>query len=117
MFFDSWIHERDVLLPLGISPPVEGAEALPVLAYSFAVVGTLVKEPTDAIVAGMRVVTGEPPARATPVAAEADPKAPEIIDALLGRGNVTEALAEVDPEVAKRFGTLARIFNPDPSSA
>jgi uncharacterized protein (TIGR03083 family) len=117
VFFDSWIHERDVLLPLGISPPVEAAEALPVLAYSFAVVGTLIKEPTDAVVAGLRVRAGEPPARVTPVAAQADPNAAEIIDGLLGRGTITEALADADPDVVKRFGALARIFNPDASSA
>ncbi len=116
VFFDSWIHERDVLLPLGISPPVEDAEALPVLAYSFAVVGTLIKEPTDAVVAGVHVVAGEPPARATPVAAGADPKAAEIIDALLGRGSVAEVFAEADPDVAQRFGKLARNFSPDTSS-
>jgi uncharacterized protein (TIGR03083 family) len=112
VFFDSWIHERDVLLPLGLSVPVEASEALPVLAYSFAVVGTLIKEPTDVLVAGVRVVTGEPPSRATPVAENVDPNAANIIDALLGRGSVEEALAGTDPVVVNRLGSLARIFNP-----
>jgi uncharacterized protein (TIGR03083 family) len=112
IFFDSWIHERDVLLPLGISPPVEESEALPVLAYSFAIVGTLIKEPTDAIVAGVRVVTGDRPSRATPVASGVSGEAAMIIDALLGRGSVEEALDGNDADVVHRFGVLARIFNP-----
>ena len=116
VFFDSWIHERDVLLPLGISPPVEDSEATPVLAYSLAVVGTLIEEPTDAIVAGVHIVAGDPPTRATPVSEGADPKAAEIIDALLGRGRVADALEGVDPDVAQRLGALARIFRPDQPS-
>jgi uncharacterized protein (TIGR03083 family) len=112
VFFDSWIHERDVLLPLGESVPVEESEALPVLAYSFAIVGTLMKEPTDAVIAGVRVVTGLPPAKATPVAPGVDPNAATIIDALLGRGSIEEALADTDPVIVNRFGTLARIFSP-----
>lgn len=112
VFFDSWIHERDVLLPLGVSVPVESSEALPVLAYSFAIVGTLIKEPTDVVVAGVRVVTGEPPSRATPVAGDVDPSAANVIDALLGRGRVAEALTDTDPEIVDRLGSLARIFNP-----
>ncbi len=112
VFFDSWIHERDVLLPLGVPVPVEESEALPVLAYSFAIVGTLIKEPTDVVVAGMRVVAGKPPAKATPVAPGVDAEAPAIIDALLGRGSVDAALAGFDPVIVKRFGALARIFSP-----
>jgi uncharacterized protein (TIGR03083 family) len=112
VFFDSWIHERDVLLPLGVTPPVEESEALPVLTYSIAIVGTLIKEPTDVVVAGVRVVSGEGPARATPVAPGVDPNAARIIDALLGRGSVEEALAGNDPDIVHRFGSLARIFSP-----
>jgi uncharacterized protein (TIGR03083 family) len=112
VFFDSWIHERDVLQPLGVSSPVEEAEALPVLAYSFAIVGTLITEPTDVVVAGIRVITGELPARATPVAPGVDGDAARIVDALLGRGRVEDALAGNDPDVVRRFTTLARIFSP-----
>lgn len=115
VFFDSWIHERDVLLPLGVSPPVEDAEAVPVLAYSLAIVGTLIDEPTDAVIAGVHLRAGDPPSRATPVGVHADPRAPELVDALLGRGTVGDALDGVDTEVADRLGTLARIFNPDAS--
>jgi uncharacterized protein (TIGR03083 family) len=113
VFFDSWIHERDVLLSLGLSVPVEEAEVLPVLAYAFAIVGTLIQEPTDAVIAGVRVVTGEPPVKATPVAARADSDAASIIDALLGRGSIEDALAGTgtDAVTVGRFGILAEIFN------
>ncbi len=111
VFFDSWIHERDVLLPLGIAVPVEPSEALPVLAYSFAIVGTLITDPTDVVLAGVRVVTGDGPSRATPVSSGLDAQAAEVIDALLGRGALDEPLAGNDPEVVRRFGSLARIFN------
>jgi uncharacterized protein (TIGR03083 family) len=111
VFFDSWIHERDVLLPLGLPVPVEESETLPVLAYSFAIVGTLIKEPTDVLVAGVRVVIDEPPVKATPVAMTPHRDAASIIDALLGRGDVEDALTGTDPVIVNRFGALARIFN------
>jgi uncharacterized protein (TIGR03083 family) len=114
VFFDSWIHERDVLLPLGISPPVEPTEALPVLAYSFAIVGTMITEPTDAVLAGIHVVAGTEgsASRATPTADTVDGNAADIIDALLGRGNVEEVLPGSDPDAVRKLGALARIFNP-----
>lgn len=112
VFFDSWIHERDVFVPLGLSVPVEESEALPVLAYSFAIVGTLIKEPTDVVVAGVRIVIGDPPVKATPVGTGAGHNVASIIDALLGRGSVEETLADTDPVIVNRFGALARIFSP-----
>jgi hypothetical protein len=72
----------------------------------------LIKAPIDAVVAGVRVVTGDAPARATPVASGVEGNAASIIDALLGRGSVEEALAGSDPDIVHRFGSLARIFNP-----
>jgi uncharacterized protein (TIGR03083 family) len=114
VFFDSWIHERDVLLPLGITPPVEDDEATAVLAYSFAIVGTLIKEPTDATLSGVHIVAGNEgsPSRATPLSAVVGTNAPDVIDALLGRGNIEQALAGSDPDVVRRFAALARIFSP-----
>jgi uncharacterized protein (TIGR03083 family) len=112
VFFDSWIHERDVLLPLDVPVPVDESETLPVLVYTLAVVGTLIGEATDVTVAGVHVVAGSPPATATPVTDGVDADAAIIIDALLGRGSVEDALAGSDPEIVDRFGTLARIFSP-----
>lgn len=111
VFYDSWVHERDALLPLGRDVPVDADESQPVLAYSPAIVGTLIPEPTDTVIAGVRLVTGEGPVTATPLSAAADqPETGVIIDALSGRGSVEQALADSDPVVVRRLGGLARIF-------
>jgi hypothetical protein len=112
VFYDSWLHERDALLPLGIGVAAEPDEALPVLAYSLALVGTLVREPTDAVIAGVRVVTGEAPVVATPVTSltEGHEDRGAIIDALSGRGSLEGALAGTDAEIVHRLGGLARLF-------
>ncbi len=110
VFFDSWLHERDALLPLGVSPPVAPDEAEPILAYSLAIVGTLITEPTDVVIAGVRLVTGEEPSRATPIASDVAADVPTIIDALLGRGSVEAALQGTDPDVVRRLSVLASLF-------
>jgi uncharacterized protein (TIGR03083 family) len=112
IFYDSWVHERDVLLPLGVVAPIETDEAVPVLAYSLALVGTLVREPIDTVIADVHLRTGEGPAIATPATAVADTDADAgaIIDALSGRGAVEDALPGTDPDVVHRLGVLARIF-------
>lgn len=107
--YDSWVHERDALLPLGLEVPVSDDESLPVLAYSLAIAGTLVGKPTDTVVAGVRLVTGDGPATATPVAG-VEPDAAVIIDALSGRGSVDQALAGFEADLVHRLGALARLF-------
>jgi len=114
VFYDSWVHERDALVPLGATIPVVGDEAMSVLAYSLAVAGTLITEPTDTTIAGVHLVTGEGPPIATPVTtgAETDDDVASIIDALSGRGIVEDALAGTDPDVIHRVGALARFLRP-----
>jgi uncharacterized protein (TIGR03083 family) len=114
VFYDSWVHERDALLPLGAAIPVVADEAVPILAYSLAVAGTLIKEPTDTFIAGVHLMTGEGPAIATPVTtgADTDGDVASIIDALSGRGIVEDALAGTDPDVVHRVGALARWLQP-----
>lgn len=111
VFFDSWIHERDVFAPLGRTTPVQADEAIPVLAYSLAAVGTFVSEPTDVVIGGVRIRTGVQPVVATPVTTDAEPSVGPIIDALLGRGLLDEALPDEGPAIVDRFGALARLFN------
>jgi hypothetical protein len=112
IFYDSWVHERDALLPLGEAIPVVADEAVPVLAYSLAVAGALITEPTDASVAGVQLITGEGPPIATPVTPGTDtdtvPDMATVIDALSGRGTVEDALGGTDPDVVHRLGVLAR---------
>ena len=116
VFYDSWVHERDALLPLGVSIPVVADEAVPVLAYSLAVAGTLIHEPTDAVVAGVHLVTGERPPVAAPVTLDTDTDTDDddgtatIIDALSGRGVLGNALAGTEPGVVHRLGALARML-------
>ena len=110
IFYDSWVHERDALLPLGAAIPLVADEAVPVLAYSLAVAGTMITEPTDAVVAGVQLVTGEPPPVVTPSTSGADTDMATIIDALSGRGMVEDALPGTDPDVAHSLGALARML-------
>ena len=113
VFYDSWLHERDVLLPLGETPPVDLEEATPVLAYSLALVGWLITEPTEVVIGGVHVSAGSPPVVARPMAPFADADAGAIIDALSGRGSLTDALRGVDADVLDRFAALARLFGVD----
>jgi uncharacterized protein (TIGR03083 family) len=111
VFYDSWVHERDVLLPLGVDVPVEADESLPVLSYSLALVGVFIPEPTDTVVAGVSLVTGDGPATVTPHSGAAtDAETAAIIDALSGRGSVEEALAGWDADTVHRLGALSRFF-------
>jgi hypothetical protein len=111
MFYDSWVHWRDVLLPLGREAPASSDDTVPMLTYSLAIVGRLMDRPIDAAVAGVRLLTGEGPVVATPVA-DADPATQAVVvDALCGRGPLEEALPDEDPELVHRLGVLARIFN------
>jgi hypothetical protein len=113
VFYESWVHERDALLPLGVSIPVVAHEAVPVLAYSLAVAGTLIDEPTDAVIAGVHLVTGERPPIAAPVTPDAntDDGTATIIDALSGRGALGSTLAGTDPDVVHRLSGLARMLH------
>jgi uncharacterized protein (TIGR03083 family) len=110
VFYDSWVHERDALLPVGVVPPVFDDEATPVLAYSLALTGTFGREELDTVVSGVRLIAGRQPVVAEPVGS-LDSCAAEVIDAVNGRARVEDALAGTDPEVLRRLGALARFFH------
>jgi hypothetical protein len=112
VFYDSWVHERDVLLPLGMEAAVDPDEAVPVLTYSLAIVGILISEQIDTVIASVRLVTGNPPVMATPTTSDADRDSALLIDALSGRGSVEDALPGTDPFVVRHLGALARLFQP-----
>jgi uncharacterized protein (TIGR03083 family) len=110
VFYDSWVHERDVLVPVGIEPLVDPREASTVLAYSLALAGRFISEPTDAVVGGVRLVIDEDKSSVT-VASDVDPvEAATLIDALSGRGDLEAAVRDIEPAVAERLGSLARFF-------
>ncbi len=108
IFYDSWVHERDVFVPLGVEPPLEPDEATAVLVYSLGLVGARITEPTDVTICGVRLVTGDGPAVVTPVDAVGDCAA--VIDALSGRGRLEDALPDEQPSVIETLGWLARLF-------
>ncbi len=112
VLWDSWMHERDALLPIGATPPVEADELVPVLAYSLALVGTLVGEPVDVKVAGFRLVTGDGNPCVTPSNAgvRCDAETAAVVDALAGRGRLEDALSQAQPDVMSRLDALARYF-------
>ena len=121
VLYDSWVHERDVLLPLGRDVPVEADEVDAVLAYSLALVPIVSRVtgnagPLDAVVCGFRVTAGEGPVTVAPAASERrngvpvlTGDAPVVVDGLSGRGSLDGVLAG-DPDVTHRLGELARFF-------
>ena len=113
VFFDSWVHERDALLPLGRSVPVEPEETAPVLTWAVSLVGHVGTDPLDAEVGGVHVVRRDGVVSTTTTVNGAHDVA-AIIDAVSGRGSVDEALAGCDPAVVHRLGAMARFFDAEP---
>jgi uncharacterized protein (TIGR03083 family) len=109
VFYDSWLHERDALLPIGADVPVAPDESEAVLTYSLGLVGTLIREPTATTIGGVRVRAGSGQVVVAPTGTTMDDVAP-IIDALSGRGSLEDALPGEDPAVVTSFGALARLF-------
>ena len=119
--FDSWVHERDVLLPLGRDVTVASDELEAVLAYSLAVVAHAGRrlgsdEPVDAIVCGFRVAADEGPVTVTrssgsppPGVAVLSGDPPSVVDALSGRCSLVEVLTG-SATMIDRLGVLARFF-------
>jgi uncharacterized protein (TIGR03083 family) len=119
--YDSWVHERDVLLPLGHDPGVERDEVDAVLAYSLGLVPLLMRglgdgEPFGAVVCGFQVTTGEGLITVRRLGSESPPGAPVltgdpalVVDAISGRGSLEEALTG-DATTIRRLGALARFF-------
>jgi uncharacterized protein (TIGR03083 family) len=113
-FYDSWTHERDCLMPLGLDLPLEADEVTPVLGYALGLAGVFVRDPLDTVVAGMRVRAGTRPVIVTPADAATDHStdAAALADALSGRGDIEHALPDADPAVAHTLGALARRLQP-----
>lgn len=113
VFFDSWVHERDALLPIGRTVPAEPEETAPVLAWVLNLVGHNSSEALDAEVGGVHVVRHDGVVSTSPGKGDGRDVA-AIIDAVSGRGSVEEALAGRDPAVVHRLGAMARFFDAAP---
>jgi uncharacterized protein (TIGR03083 family) len=112
IFFDSWLHERDCLVPLGVDVPVEDDEVTPVLAYILGLVGLFDSEPLDVAIDGLRVQAGTLPVVVTQVGGGGSVDVARLADALSGRGDLSAGVAGTDPAVARRLGALARFLEP-----
>jgi hypothetical protein len=113
-FWDSWLHERDALLPIGIELPVIEAEARPVVTYSVGLAATLASGSLETMIAGVRVSVGDgPPAVAPEGGVDLnDTTIAVAIDALCGRAALDTALTGPDGGATiERFGRLARLLN------
>lgn len=122
-FFDSWLHQRDALVPLGVEVDTAPDDVEIVLTYSLGLTALAwffeSAEPLSASVAGSWVTLetaptitvghGDAPDEAAVVTG--DPT--EIADALMGRGVLAE-WAVGDASAIHALGALAR-FN-DPAS-
>lgn len=107
-FLDSYVHERDVLIPLGAEPPQIADETVPVLAYILGVSGVAAFGPIDVTVAGIHVVCDDGPVVSTPVELRAE-VAP-VIDALTGRGKLEDVTDGVDGEALHRLSRTGRFL-------
>jgi hypothetical protein len=112
IFWDSWLHERDALLPLGLDVPVEPDDVTATLTYSLVLIGSLLPKPIDVTVGGVRLRTGEV-VEATVDGATPSSNAPRIADALCGRGELEPSLLNGDRDLAYTLGALSRLFRSD----
>ncbi len=58
--WDAWVHERDVMIPLGVAPTEEPDEVAASLRYAAAVGPVLALGASDAFVGDLGVVAGDP---------------------------------------------------------
>jgi len=121
--WDSTVHERDILTPLGRSVEVPADEAATALAYVLVLASFLGgREVLDATIGPvqLRVGTGPTTVRAagpdatdddTVIVCTGDPAA--LTDALTGRGQLVDVLVG-PPGVAQRLNGLATFFTTAP---
>ena len=124
-FWDSWLHERDVLLPLGITPPVEDDELTIAAAFTLFVGGAqggvldddapVGDGPTAPIEAVLRF--GDLPGRSFRLAVDRDVRvtveptddavdagsAVELVEAVTGRAPPEAVLANLPGDVAAQL--------------
>ncbi len=119
--WDAWIHERDVLVPLGLAGAGDPSEANTMLAYGLVLASFFAgRDPLDVAVGPVRLRRGGGTTEAWAVGADdgrpgtggaaelsGDPAA--TVDALSGRGRLPDVLAGA-PEVVTRLGGMARYF-------
>ncbi len=123
IYWDSWIHERDVLLARGAEHPTDDDATVYAVAYGLfiaAVVALMFGAPVDAnlklsgIGGGafdLVAVGGSVALTAERTSSTAGPNAGDVTDALAGRSQVTNALADLPTETRTALSSLADFFN------
>jgi hypothetical protein len=111
ILFDSWLHERDVFLPLGTQPPLEDDELLTVLTYALLMVGTFQRPPFEEVVRGVRISVDDAKVRSVPVAPVLDETSAATVDALTGRGDLGSILTGADAATFRALGSLGRFLS------
>jgi uncharacterized protein (TIGR03083 family) len=129
--WDSWLHERDILGPLGLAPPVEADEVLAATWYTLIVGGLQGGLLDDAAPVGsgpdapieatlrftdladeplhVRVDTGVRITRANETAAVPAGSAVDLVESVTGRVP-TRALHELPSDLAEQLGRAAQIL-------
>ena len=122
VYWDSWIHERDVLLARGAEHPTDDDATVYAVAYGLfiaSVVASMFGAPVDASLKlggigggayDLVAVGGSVGLRAERTST-AGPNAGEVTDALAGRPQMTDALAELPSETRTALSSLADFFN------
>jgi len=121
--WDAWIHERDIALPLGLTPPEEPDEISSALRYAAAIGPALTISGTDPFSGGLAVLATEPEIHFTLEVGEwvavHDGVAPADVPCLRGPAvELTEALTLRVPLPATapnawrhHLGSLATMFD------
>src|SRR5205823_14581438 len=113
------LHERDILIPFGRTPPEEPDEIVPVFTYALALAGRMMGDDADVEVAGVRLVASAENGGISAIlpgsAVDVTPFRPDlgvrsVIDAMAGRGDADAALARFDDATGDRLLALARLF-------
>ncbi len=120
-FWDSWLHERDVLLARGIEHPTDGDATCYAAAYGVFIAAAV------ASVSGARVreklllggdgggvfdlASGEGITLTVTQAAVAGPPVAEVTDALAGRAPVTAVLGGLPASSRTALSGMADFFN------
>lgn len=122
--WDSSIHERDVLLPLGRSVSLVESETAPCLAYSLVLMSFFAgREPLSVRIGTIQLCREAGPVIAETVATTDESDTAEagtpnrlttddpvkVIDAICGRGSIDDSLTG-DAAAIDRLGGLARYF-------
>ncbi len=133
ILWDAWLHERDILLPLGVTPEVGAAEATLARCYGFflalvavggsegpfaaTVTGSQWAEPavrlqrTDEVI---RVVTGSSVRGDAPhLRASGGATVDDVVDALGGRGRAVSGVLAGESAAIARLSSMAELLASD----